>query len=334
MTRDQIILGLQRDYALRREENHRHFEQRCADACSQCPGLSDLLSARKEALMAGIRHGITAIHKNPQINATLSQTMALYNEKIAACLSSGGLSPLALQPVYTCSLCRDEGYIYEPIRHMCACFETELNRRMLDALGLTGPRSQTFEAFDEKLFSQEPVAPYGVSQRQMMLLNRNIALEYADTFPNTPTRDLLLIGQSGLGKTYLLHSIAHRLVKRGFLPLYLSAYRLFEIARKSYIDNDPEQMADIMDAPVLLLDDLGTEPLMNNITVTQLFALLNERQMAGLHTVISTNLTLTALKDRYTERVTSRLLDSRDCKQLNFIGEDIRKNLGKVGGRP
>lgn len=333
MTRDQLILGLQRDYALRREENQRLFEQRYADACGQCPGLSELLAARKEALMAGIRHGITATRKNPDANATLSQVMALYNEKIAASLLSGGLSPQALQPVYTCALCRDEGYLYEPSRHMCACFSTELNRRMLDALGLTGPRPQTFEAFDESLFSQEPVAPYGVSQRQMILLSRNIALEYADTFPDTPVRDLLLIGQSGLGKTYLLHAIAHRLVKRGFLPLYLSAYRLFETARKSYIDNDPEQMTDIMTSPLLLLDDLGTEPLMNNITITQLFALLNERQMAGLHTVISTNLTLSALKDRYTERVASRLLDGRDCKQLTFIGEDIRKNLGKAGGR-
>ena len=42
--------------------------------------------------------------------------------------------------------------------------------------------------------------------------------------------------------------------------------------------------------PLLLIDDLGTEPLMENITVTQLFNLLNERQNRGKHTVISTNL--------------------------------------------
>ena len=334
MTRDRLILALQQDYALRREENQRVFEERAAQACEKCPGLSELLAARKNALMAGIRQGITSQRKNPEANASLSQAMALYNEKIAAALKEGGQSPDLLQPVYTCPLCRDEGYVYAPSRRMCSCFEEELNRRMLDSLGLGGTRPQTFEAFDESLFSQDAIAPYGVSQRQMMLKNRNTALEFAESFPDTPARDLLLVGQSGLGKTYLLHAIAHRLVRRGFLPLYLSAYRFFEIARKSYLDNDPEAMADIMSAPLLLLDDLGTEPLMNNITVTQLFALLNERQMAGRHTVISTNLTLSALKERYTERVTSRLLDSRDCKQLTFIGEDIRKRLGQGGGRP
>ena len=183
MTRDQIVLALQQEYALRREDNQRIFEERVQEACGQCPGLRELLAARKDALMTGIRKGILAADKNPQANASLSQAMALFNEKIAAALQAGGQSPERLQPVFTCPACRDEGYLYEPSRRMCACFEQELNRRMLRELGLSPARPQTFEAFDESLFSQEPMAPYGVSQRQMMLKNRNIAQEYADSFP-------------------------------------------------------------------------------------------------------------------------------------------------------
>ena len=66
---------------------------------------------------------------------------------------------------------------------------------------------------------------------------------------------------------------------------------------------------------------------MNNITVTQLFNLLNERQMAGRHTVISTNLTMSEMQERYTERITSRFLDATGCRRLLFIGGDIRRNL-------
>ena len=33
----------------------------------------------------------------------------------------------------------------------------------------------------------------------------------------------------------------------------------------------------LIDAPLLLIDDLGTEPMMRNITVEYLFTLLNER---------------------------------------------------------
>ncbi len=72
---------------------------------------------------------------------------------------------------------------------------------------------------------------------------------------------------------------------------------------------------------------------MENITVTQLFNLLNERQNADLHTILSTNLNMTELKGRYTERITSRLLDNRRCKILKFIGADIRTRLERRRGR-
>ncbi len=330
MTKDQIVLALQQEYAIRRETNQRVFEERAAAACDKCPGLHALLTARKDALMNGIRQGILSDRKDPGANASLASALTLYNEKIAKALQGGGLPTDALQPVYTCQACRDEGYLYEPSRHMCACFETELNRRMLAEVGLNTTKPQTFEAYDEKLFSTEPIAPYGVSQRQMMAKNRNACQEYADRFPTPPTRDLLFVGRSGLGKTFLLQALAHRVAARGIMPLYTSAYRLFETARKAYFDNDPEQMAELMNAPLLLIDDLGTEPLMANITITQLFNLLNERQLRGLHTVISTNLPLSELKERYTERIASRLLDGRDVAQLTFIGEDVRKRLGKA----
>lgn len=329
MTREQIVLELQQQYAARRDENQRVFEECVQAACEKCEGLAKLLDARKEALMTGIRKGIVSGSKNANANDHLSNAFAGYNAQIADTLRKNGLREDALSPVYTCPICHDEGYLYEPSRHMCACFEAELNRRMIKELGLDKQEPQTFERFNDKLFSDEPIPPYGVSQRQVMIRNRNLCLAYADSFPKTPTRDMLFIGQSGLGKTYLLQAIAHRVAERGVLPFYVSAYRLFETARKAYFENDPEQMSALMNAPLLLIDDLGTEPLMANITITQLFNLLNERQIAERHTVISTNLDIPELRERYTERITSRLLDGLGCKKLTFIGEDIRERLGK-----
>ena len=85
------------------------------------------------------------------------------------------------------------------------------------------------------------------------------------------------------------------------------------------------------DFELLLIDDLGTEPLMNNVTVTQLFNLLNERQMSGRHTVLSTNLSMNELLERYTERVTSRLLDKGACLRVGFVGGDVRRERRRKG---
>ena len=69
--------------------------------------------------------------------------------------------------------------------------------------------------------------------------------------------------------------------------------------------------------------------LMQNVTIEQLFNLLNERQNSGLSTVISTNLDLAKLRERYTERIASRITDTRRCMVMTLKGKDIR-----TGGNP
>jgi len=325
MTSEQIMLKLQQEYADRREENLRLFEARQQQACAACPGLEELIIRRHAAVMQGVRSSLLSRQKNPNANAALPGLMADMNRQIAQKLTEGGFPSDYLQPVYTCAVCRDEGYVYDPSRRMCDCFRTEYNRRLLAESGVTG-ESCTFEMFDETLFD-DTEDERGVSQRGIALAIRDICLAYAESFPDTATRDLLLMGKSGLGKTYLMQCIAHRVANRGHLPVYTSAYRLLETARRAYMENDSDIMSSFMNAPLLLIDDLGTEPLLNNVTVTQLFNLLNERQMAGRHTVISTNLSMSEMQERYTERITSRLLDASSCRRLTFIGADIRRSL-------
>lgn len=325
MTRDQVLLALQQEYAKRREENMRLYEVNRQEACRRCPGLEELLDTRHAAILKGVRTSLLSRNKTPGENAQLPNAMQLMNQRIAEALKAAGLPQNALEPVYTCKICRDEGYVYEPARRMCDCMRRELNRRMLGELGLTAAE-HTFEAFDETLLGDEP-DENGVTQRQRALLARNVCKRYADEFPHTETPNLLLTGKSGLGKTFLLHAIASRLVERDVMPVYTSAYHLVEVARKAYFENAPEQMTEMLEAPVLLIDDLGTEPLMQNITIEQLFNLLNERQLNRRHTVISTNLTMTELKERYNERIASRLLDDASWRRLTLTGNDVRKKL-------
>ena len=325
MTSEQIILQLKQEYARRREDNLHLFEEHQEEACQKCPGLRELITARHAAVMQGVRASILAPRKNPSATSGYPSSMAELNAQIVETLEKGGYAKDFLQPVYTCAICRDEGYLYDPSRRMCDCFRQAFNRRLLAESGV-GANAPDFADFDAELFSDE-CDERGVSQRKAAVLIRDVCETYATSFPNTATRDLLLMGKSGLGKTFMLQCIARRVSERGHLPVYASAYRLFETARRAYMENDSEIMSSFLNADLLLIDDLGTEPLMNNVTVTQLFNLLNERQMAGRHTVISTNLSMSELQDRYTERVTSRFLDASGCRRLLFIGADIRRNL-------
>ena len=211
MTRDRMIVQLQDEYAARRDRNLAAYDKRVDEICGRCDGLRALLDRRRAMVMSGIRNAFYAEKKNETANAGIPNALQMINGKIAATLQQNGFKPDALDPLYTCALCRDEGYVYDPSRRMCACFETELNRRMLKELGLN--HEHTFENFDPETFQKD--SPQPLTQRQTMLRNRAVCEAYADAYPDTEVSDLLFTGQSGLGKTYLMHAVAHRVTSGG-----------------------------------------------------------------------------------------------------------------------
>ena len=159
----------------------------------------------------------------------------------------------------------------------------------------------------------------------MMETVRTLCENWANQYPDNRRRDVMLMGKSGLGKTFLLHCMANRLLERGIELRIVSAYGFLQTARKSYFEND-QGLEELLGVPVLLLDDLGSEPLMQNVTIEQLFNLINERQARRLSTIVSTNLNTPEFKTRYTERIASRMTDARNCLVIILEGQDIRRS--------
>ena len=78
---------------------------------------------------------------------------------------------------------------------------------------------------------------------------------------------------------------------------------------------------------MLIIDDLGTE-LTNTFVNSELFLCINERLTARKSTIISTNLSLKAFKDTYSERIFSRYT------MLKLFGKDIRLLKKMARNRP
>lgn len=332
MTRDQIITELTQEYAKRRDDNIAEHQRRTDEACERCAGLREALNARRAALISGVKRTLLSDKKDEGAVASLPSDMEQYNARICALLKKGGLPEDFLAPVYDCAVCKDDGFLYEPERRMCACFEKALAKRMMDTL-VGVQRGQTFEYFDISLFDDEEID--GISQKKMITAIRKRCEAFANEYPDmkTATKNQLLCGTSGLGKTYMMNCIINRVAQRGYLPVYVSAYQLLDTARRAYFGNNDSLMENYLSAGLLLIDDLGTEPLFDNITVVQLFNLISVRQNAGLSTVISTNFSLDEIKERYTERVASRFGDRSLWTRLDFIGEDVRERLRKNGAK-
>ena len=321
--RREILRQLQSEYEEQRRRNDEIFFARRREVEETCPEVGRLMDDRQTLIFSSVRGILQGITQE-----NVEEKMAALNDELRRKLLEHGYPEDYLEPVCRCKICRDTGYVGEPVREMCSCMQRELSRRLLEESGLAEETQQTYETFSLAIFPDTPIQGLGCSQRQMMERIREMTRAWAGQWPEVREKaGVLFSGASGLGKTFLLHAMAKVMLDRGLNVMVISSYRAQEIMRKAYFTRDGQDDLDMLfSSDVLFLDDLGSEPLMDNVTVSQFFNLFNERQNKGKACVISTNLSPKNLRERYTERIASRLLDRSRMLILEMRGDDVRKN--------
>ena len=317
--REDLLKEIEQEYDQIRSANELEEERRLERIRTEQPEIHSLVQQRQELVFSTLRN----ILKGSAATDSLPEKMEQLSELIRTRLEAAGFPADYLFPVYRCPICKDTGRTGETVKEPCICLMKAYQQKLRAKIGLDSRHQETFETFDLNIFPDEALPGQSFSQRQLMALHLATCRKWADEYPDSQYRDLVLTGGTGLGKTFLLHAMAERLIERDVNVLLISAYRMLEILRKSYFENE-EGAEELKSADVLMIDDLGSEPMIQNVTVEQLFNLLNERQSRNLATVISTNLDMANFRDRYTERIASRLMDSRHCKVMNLLGRDIR----------
>ena len=322
MTRSEHIRALQEEYARQRARVEEDMRLRTDEAFRRSPEIQALRAKSAELALNAMRSILT--ETSAEQRAALAEDMKRQgqanNARIRELLRAANLPADQLEPRWRCPICKDMGVVGDAPSRFCECFEARLRLRQHEDGSMAGVEEQNFERFDAARI------PEANGQRERTLKLRKVCEDYADQFPDTAFRNLLLTGAGGLGKTFLLNCIFERVTSRGGSAVRITAFRMFEAMRQQHVGNDEkfEGFSSLIEVPLLLIDDLGTEPMMRNITVEYLFTLLNERAAAKRHTVVATNLTPTELKERYGERVASRLLDRGACGSLRFEGKDLR----------
>lgn len=278
------------------------------------PRLREITEARK-ALTYQLGRSLLA-QEDPQSTrkAYAANMQALLREE-RALLKENNIPPAFLKPVWRCDACQDTGYVTgeDGVKRMCAC----LTQRMLAEQFTQGQvsRRERFETFQEDIFPTP-------RQRKATCKARDICKDYAERFPGNNPPGLLILGQAGLGKSFLLNCVAVRVLERGFSVLSLPAYDYMQAVLAALRDRQP--MPDFHAPDLLILDDLGAEPMLNNITRENLTNLLDARQRQGLATAFSSNFTREQIINEYGERFAFRLLSPRNTLTLELIGENLR----------
>ncbi len=225
-----------------------------------------------------------------------------------------------------CPRCGGTGYLGST---MCSCLEALCREEQRKTLSLLSCGSASFDDFSLDYYPETVDHKYGASPRTLMAHTLRSCRNYAQQFTRK-SGSLLFAGGTGLGKTMLSACIAAAVVEKGYSVCYESASRLFSKLERNRFSPDEETRAQVRQfetCDLLILDDLGTE-LPGAFVTAALYSLLNDRLLEGKPMIISTNLTMEEISQRYSPQIASRLRGS--FQSFPFVGEDIRvqKNRG------
>lgn len=311
----------------RRENAERTAEEHREELEEKCPDLKYI----NEKLANTGHLLVQAFSVSPQEAAKIlkklkKDNIALNKEKKAILAAMG--KPLDyLEVHYTCKKCSDTGFYEERddekgVSHgtkLCSCHIELLKKLASEEMSKQTPLElSSFDDFDLSFYKSDKEA-----HKQMKHIFAE-CVSYSQNF-DLDSPSLLFHGHTGLGKTHLSLSIANEVIKKGYNVVYGSVNNFFaKIEYEKFNKGNDTYTLDLLcDADMLILDDLGME-FATTFTNSALYTVINTRICKGLPTIISTNLSLDELKDKYHESVVSRIVGKYVA--LEFLGKDIRQS--------
>lgn len=149
------------------------------------------------------------------------------------------------------------------------------------------------------------------------------AQSWLQAYRNGSRKSLVILGNVGTGKTWVSAAIARSLMinDQPVPTTLITVPDLFGQLRQSVAHDLGVDLAQFIAAPVLILDDLGQE-LQSPFATDQLFRLAHARSHNGLPTVVTSNLSGDAIKERYESRTVQRLFGGATL--IKIPGESLR----------
>ena len=313
----------------RRESRERRRYELERELYARSPALRQIDAALRETVadLALLAAGSKPVEPDgPEIAAIRARNGELQKERTRL-LAELGYGADTLDTIPACPNCGDTGWADG---RMCTCLKElcarEQLRTLIALLNLTD--EQDFARLRLDIYSDKPWQGQTRSPRENMKRIVTVCEGYAKQFPVYPLKNLLFSGGTGLGKTFLSGCIAREVSRRGYSVVYDTAINLFaafEARRFSRDAGEERQARDdtrrYLGCDLLILDDLGSE-FTGPLAQASLYEVVNGRLQAGRNTVISTNLALEQIAQRYSPQLTSRI--GGLYRELTFYGDDLR----------
>lgn len=299
------------------------LKQKRMELYSRVPRIEEI---DNEISMTGVTMAKTVLNTPTDavdIALSLKESLKKLTAEKEALLKQNGLPSNYLEIEYQCPICKDTGFVGDC---RCVCFSQRLVDLAYNSSNIKAVvKQENFDSFDLRYYSPNKENGEEISPRENIQRILSTCLKFTKGF-GKDFDNLLLYGSPGLGKTFLCNCIARELLDKGITVMYVTASQLFKAIEKERFsrseDEEPsDYLEDVLGVDLLIIDDLGTE-FTTVFTAGELFNIINTRLLNKKPVIISTNLPIKELSEKYSDRLTSRLMGG--FTTLNFFGEDIR----------
>ena len=314
----EVVKRARERLAQAREDRESENRQHLAEAYARVPRIREIdMQLRRTMAQAAQAAFLQGSDGKELLEQARQENLALQREReelVRKFFEEGYLDD---SPI--CRLCGGTGYVGST---MCECLTELCRQEQKKEISILAGK-ESFSQFRLDYYPDRIDPMYGASPRTIMERNFQTCKRYALYFSQN-AGNLLFVGGTGLGKTFLSACIARTVADRGFSVAYETAAHLFgnlEKARFNPTEDSRREAEKYTSCDLLILDDLGTE-MPGQFVTAALYSLLNDRLLAGKPMVISTNLNVEEMNRRYSPQIASRLHGG--FTRLTFVGEDIR----------
>ena len=157
-----------------------------------------------------------------------------------------------------------------------------------------------------------------------------IAKDYVNkNITSANANGLIIMGESGVGKTHLAASIANKLIENDKIVLMGRLTTLLDMIKETFKDNtksENELIELYSNVDMIIIDDLGTERI-SNWALEKLYTIIENRNENRLPIIITTRFNKQGLIERFSQCQDEQLVDAIISKLYQMCYGVTLKNI-------
>ena len=199
---DEILNSLLKEYSQKKLQAELDLEKRKEELYNSIPRLRQIeddlnnfaISTAKNILKNG---------SSPEEEQELKNKVELLKAEKARILAELNLPDNYLQPFYSCSICKDTGYVSDGGYNMvmCSCLKQKLLDYSFNKSNMSNLNKENFSTFNPNMFSDEvDIAKFhfNISPKTNILNIKNKCVQFVENFEDPSQKNLLFTGNTGL----------------------------------------------------------------------------------------------------------------------------------------